>query len=89
MAHYACHAGTVGSPALESLVIVFEIGYAPLQLLVRVGRQLDLDGFEAYAKVLHLIIVFPQFLLPERCLLEIVRWGSETRDHLQVGNSIL
>lgn len=59
---------------LQSLVVVLESGYAPLQLLVRVRRHLYLDCLEADAKVLQLVVVFFEFLLPAlTCELRSVR----------------
>jgi hypothetical protein len=49
--------------ALEGLVVVFECDNAPLKFFIGVGRHLYLNGFQAYAEVLQLIVVFLEFFL--------------------------
>lgn len=44
---------------------MLERGDAPLELLVRVGWHLDLNGLEADAEMLELIVVFMKLLLAD------------------------
>jgi hypothetical protein len=62
-AREAVDAASTGSFLLESFVVFFKGGYAALDLMVWVGRELYLDGFEADTEVLELVIVLLQFLL--------------------------
>ena len=59
----ARHAVPVGALLLERLVVVLEGGDAAQELGVWVRGQLDLDGLEADAEVLQLVVVFLELFL--------------------------